>query len=389
MLRESLKKLKVSELKIEIRKVLANFKGFSKMKKSELIDVMIENESLFKHLDKPIDISKPTKTVVKKKAEETKKLKKEPTKYLSFVKEYRMDNNLSLKEAMKEIKDKGLYTAKSPAKPKLTEEQNQLRLDKRKVNKRVRPMLEEYQASINDGKQDKTLFVKLKKLIGMKKNKTQIKLRKVIKDRNMKLYNLLKELDIFENVDLEKEEATPVEKQVQKPVEKKEPEPTKPVEPIEPVEEEDPEKSLLEFRIIVEKFIKTPTEELNNKILDKLDLVDELDKNDEIRLNKALDRFEAGESAPKAPAPKAPAAKKTKKSPAKKAKSNLQKQKDKEEQDFKKDTPQFLKYKKNIEVFIKNRTDANYKKIDIDLGTEKTKSGRSWVTLYDRLGEKL
>ena len=128
MLKDILNKLRVSDLQNEIRKVLADFKGFKKMKKSELIEVMLENESLFKHLDKVDTTEFKKKTVPKPKGKiqkqrakdkpEKEKLKKEPTEYVKFVKKYRMDNNLSLKQAMTEIKEKGLYKAKTPSKPK-------------------------------------------------------------------------------------------------------------------------------------------------------------------------------------------------------------------------------------------------------------------------------
>ena len=108
MLKDVLQKLRVSDLQNEIRKVLADFKGFKNMKKSELIEVMLENESLFKHLDKvdTTEFKKATvpkaKGKIQKQREEDKpvkeKLKKEPTEYVKFVKQYRMKNNLSLKD---------------------------------------------------------------------------------------------------------------------------------------------------------------------------------------------------------------------------------------------------------------------------------------------------
>ena len=127
-LKDILQKLRVVDLQNEIRKVLTEFKGYKKFKKFELIEIMLDNESLFKHLEKldttefkKANVPKPKGKIQKARAEDKpqkEKLKKEPTDYVKFVKQYRMDNNLSLKDAMKEIKEKGLYTAKSPAKPK-------------------------------------------------------------------------------------------------------------------------------------------------------------------------------------------------------------------------------------------------------------------------------
>ena len=48
MLKDVLQKLRVSDLQNEIRKVLTEFKGFKKMTKGQLIEVMLENEFLFK-----------------------------------------------------------------------------------------------------------------------------------------------------------------------------------------------------------------------------------------------------------------------------------------------------------------------------------------------------
>jgi hypothetical protein len=78
------------------------------------------------------------------------------------------------------------------------------------------------------------------------------------------------------------------------------------------------------------------------------------------------------------------------KKPKKKEKSQfLQKVVAQEESEKEIDTPQFEKYKKDVENFVKNPTESNFNLIDIDLAGDKTKSGRSWFTLYDRLPEKL
>lgn len=306
MLKDVLQKLRVSDLQNEIRKVLSDFKGFKKMKKSELIEVMLENESLFKHLDK-VDttefkkktVPKPKGKIQKQRAEdkpEKEKLKKEPSEYVKFVKKYRMDNNLSLKDAMKEIKEKGLYKAKTPAKPKpkLNKEEKQQKEDN-SVRRGIKKKLVEYMKTVTDdpSTRDKTQFVKLKKIIG-KKTAVQNKKRLLLKNKSPNIYAKLKELNFFEDIDIDKEESKQIKKieKVKEPVK---------VEKVKEPEVSDDEKKLLEFKIIVEKFIKNPTEKLNDEILDKLELVDDLPKKDQDRLNKALDKFEEGEEEPEEP----------------------------------------------------------------------------------------
>ncbi len=219
VLKDILQKLRVSDLQNEIRKVLSSFKGFKNMKKSELIEVMLENESLFKHLDK-VDTSKFKKENVPKPKGKIQKqrdkdkpvkeeLKKEPTEYVKFVKKYRTENNLSLKDAMKEIKEKALYKAKTPAKPKvkLSKEEQKEREDKLS-RIRIKKKLVEYEKTVtNDpATRDKTQFLKLKKIIG-KKTPIQKKKRLMLREKIPKMYKKLKELNFFEDLDIEKEES--------------------------------------------------------------------------------------------------------------------------------------------------------------------------------------
>ena len=74
-MRDILSKMKVAELKKEISKT--NIKGYSKMKKSELIDLMVKNKEKFTHLSKgaPAPKVEPAKAKPKKKAEPKKKVK--------------------------------------------------------------------------------------------------------------------------------------------------------------------------------------------------------------------------------------------------------------------------------------------------------------------------
>jgi len=387
MLKDVLQKLRVSDLQNEIRKVLTEFKGFKKMKKSELIAVMLENESLFKHLDKvdttefkKANVPKPKGKVQKARVEDKpskEKLKKEPSEYVRFVKEHRMKNNLTLKQAMSDIKEKGLYKAKTPAKPKkkLNKEEQKLKDDKKSRNN-IRKKLVEYEKTVtNDpATRNKTQFLQLKKIIG-KNTPIQRKKRHMIRTTNFKLYNSLKQLNLFEDIDTDKEE---------KPIKlkdddfsylgitneeaeellgiKKEKAPSKKLslddmikkskqlkqdirdledkknlvkktsdiadkirseitdnkeklilldrkikegkdkledEVIKQKEAEDNKqkiKDLVEFKKDVKKFIKKPTEELNDKILDNLDLLDELTDKMKATLEKALDRFEESQN---------------------------------------------------------------------------------------------
>ena len=227
-LKDILQKLRVVDLQNEIRKVLTEFKGYKKFKKFELIEIMLDNESLFKHLEKldttefkKANVPKPKGKIQKARAEDKpqkEKLKKEPTDYVKFVKQYRMDNNLSLKDAMKEIKEKGLYTAKSPAKPKkkLSKDEENERAEKLSRS-RIRKKLVEYEKTVTDdpATRDKTQFLKLKKIIG-KKTAVQKKKRLMLREKLPKLYNKLKELNFFEDLDIEKEESKQIKKKEEK-----------------------------------------------------------------------------------------------------------------------------------------------------------------------------
>jgi len=392
-LKDVLQKLRVVDLQNEIRKVLADFKGFKNMTKSQLIEVMLENESLFKHLEKldttkfkKENVPKPKGKIQKQRAEDKpvkEKLKKEPNDYVKFVKQYRMENNLSLKDAMKEIKEKGLFKAKTPAKPKkkLTKEEEEVR-KQNKIIRDIRKKFLEYEKTVTDdpARRDKGKFLQLKKIIG-KNTPVQKKRRKLLREKTPKLYQRLKELNFFEDINIEKEEPKKEEPKKEEP--KKEEPDVKPNEKVEATkkpkkekkkkpkkkpkkeltldemkerikklknenesiderideldrfqdksnaekkelqelrdrrdenkkeirdlddkifvleekqkEEEEEEKKLLQFKINVEKFIKKPTQALNDEIIEFLDLVDELSEKDQDRLNKALDKFEAGE----------------------------------------------------------------------------------------------
>ena len=56
-MRDVLSKMKVAELKKEVSKT--NIKGYSKMKKSELIDLMVKNKDKFSHLNPKKHKKKP------------------------------------------------------------------------------------------------------------------------------------------------------------------------------------------------------------------------------------------------------------------------------------------------------------------------------------------
>jgi len=79
----------------------------------------------------------------------------------------------------------------------------------------------------------------------------------------------------------------------------------------------------------------------------------------------------------------------SKKDMEKKVEKRVASKKEEQKKAFEMDTPQFNKYKKDIETFIKTPNKINFNKIDIDLGLTKTKSGKPWNTLYDRLDDEL
>ena len=74
-MRDVLSKMKVAELKKEVSKT--NIKGYSKMKKSELIDLMVKNKDKFSHLKPKKHKKKPPlkkfKIVGEKKASAVEK----------------------------------------------------------------------------------------------------------------------------------------------------------------------------------------------------------------------------------------------------------------------------------------------------------------------------
>jgi len=390
MLKDILNKLRISDLQKEVRLVQLKFKGFAKLNKQKLIELMLKNENMFKHLEnlKPENIKniavKPKGKIQKERAENKpikEKLKKEPTEYVRFVKKYRMDNNLSLKQAMKEIKEKGLYKAKTPAKlkKKLSKDEEIERANKLS-RIRIKKKLVEYMKTVTDdpATRDKTQFLKLKKIIG-KKTPVQKKKRLMIREKLPKLYNKLKELNFFEDIDLDKEDSKQIKKveKVEKidpndfsylgitneeaeellGIKKKSNKSNKPetltmikqklnklnillndledsisnfpknrnddennkrikllnkkadlLDNIKLVKNklrdmEDEDMNIDQFKIIVKKFIKQPTEKLNEEILDNMDLIEELSEKETDNLNKALDRFEEGDEEP-TPAPK-------------------------------------------------------------------------------------
>jgi len=80
-LENKLKKMKVVELRKEISKISKNFRGFSKMRKADLINVMVKNSKLFMHLLKD-EVSNEEKLLEKKKQllEKKKELKSKKEK---------------------------------------------------------------------------------------------------------------------------------------------------------------------------------------------------------------------------------------------------------------------------------------------------------------------
>ena len=261
---------------------------------------------------------------------------------------------------------------------KLNKEEQKLKDDKKSRNN-IRKKLVEYEKTVtNDpATRNKTQFLQLKKIIG-KNTPIQRKKRHMIRTTNFKLYNSLKQLNLFEDIDTDKEEK-PIKEDKLKDDDfsylgitneeaeellgiKKEKAPSKKLslddmikkskqlkqdirdleekknsvkktsdiadkirseitdnkeklilldrkikegkdkledEVIKQKEAEDNKqkiKDLVEFKKDVKKFIKKPTEELNDKILDNLDLLDELTDKMKATLEKALDRFEESQN---------------------------------------------------------------------------------------------
>lgn len=80
-MRDILSKMKVADLKKEISKT--NIKGYSKMKKSELIDLMVKNKEKFSHLSKGAPA--PKVEPAKAKPAKAKRAKKPPLKKSQVV----------------------------------------------------------------------------------------------------------------------------------------------------------------------------------------------------------------------------------------------------------------------------------------------------------------
>lgn len=153
-------------------------------------------------------------------------------------------------------------------------------------------------------------------------------------------------------------------------------------EPEEPSKEDIKEGKLL-LKMINEFKIK-PTQKLLDDINNKAEFIDYIPDSEKVfdELRIEIKKFKQSKKKGKSESkkPEAKKEKKVDKLPEKLAA--------KKAEQMKIDTPQFNTYKINVERFIKNPTDQNHEKINIDL-INKTKSGANWATLLDRLGDKL
>jgi hypothetical protein len=279
MLQVILKKMKVSELKQEIRMVLKDFKGFSKMKKRDLIEVMLENEELFKHLDIPeakpsedkkdkkqrkqikvVSFEEPSedkpedKDKPEAKPSDQPKKKREPSEYVKFIAQYRKKNDLSLKDAMKEDKQKGLYVAKTPAKKQSKKEPK--KEDKKEDPNSLSSMnrkLKELTDLIDD--MEKTIDSFPKKL-----NKEQDKDRTKLVNRRAKLIDNEKKLKLDIR---DKEDSGEVD-----------------------------DDKLDEFKKLVNKFIKKPSKKLFEDINLEYGMAEDLPEKLFDKLEQAMDNYE-------------------------------------------------------------------------------------------------
>ena len=268
-----LKKMKVSELKQEIRMVLKDFKGFSTMKKKDLIEVMLENEELFKHLDKseakPSEDKKEKKKIKSVSFEKPSDKKRAPSDYVKFIAKYRKENDLSLKQAMQEVKEKGLYVAKTPAKKQ----------SKKEEPKKEEPKKEEPKKDPNSLSSMKSKLKDLTDLIDdleitidsfpKKLNKEEDKSKTKLVNKRAKLIDTEKKLKLEIR---DKEDSGEVD-----------------------------DDKLDEFKKLVNKFIKKPSKKLYEDVNLDYDQADDLPEKLFDKLEQAMNKYEEGL---KKPAPK-------------------------------------------------------------------------------------
>ncbi len=342
-----LQKMKVGDLKKEISK--QNIKGYSKLKKAEIIKLMTDRPDRFKYLllqnmEQKKELLKD-KVKLKEAKEKMKKLtaKKIPAKKAQQAEVIKPKPK---REPMipKIIKTKtGVVTVKPK---KLSKEEQQTQEDKLS-RKRIKKKLIEYEKTLSDdpATRDKRQFLQLKKIIGLKST-IQKKKRRMIREEDIKLYEKLKKLNFFESIDIDKEEIKPIKPKKEEPKEEsKEKE-------IKPKKEKEPEPKTLKEMEKKETKLDNLIKNVEDTIYGfKSKLTDEQDKQRTKLVNQKIDLQEERILLKK-------------KIVNEKDRLYNEKQKENDKKEEKEKKEGIKKIKKVVEDFIKNPTEELLQDID-------------------------
>ena len=245
-LMDILKQMKVSDLKKEISKQNKDFKGYSKMKKQDVIELMLKQEDKFKYL---------LKSAVKAEVKAEVKKSRPPIKITNFVepkKKVKFESVLGKATKKSRVPLKGkiiLPVKKTPMKASIIKSKPEVKPSKKKL----------------DMSKDELLLERLLKDEVVLKQKLEMSSKKTRLDDNANL--LENKMKIFE---LEDKIAGTNEKK-RAIIEKK---------------------TQATFTKIVKDFIKNPNQDLLDVIDDQFDRVDELDQKLVDKLERAISKFE-------------------------------------------------------------------------------------------------
>jgi len=342
-----LQKMKVADLKKEISK--QNIKGYSKLKKAEIIKIMTDRPDKFKYLLlQNMNQKKELLQNTVKLKEAKEKIQKLTAKKIPAKKAQQAEviKPKPKREPMipKIIKTKtGIVTVKPK---KLSKEEQQTQEDKLS-RLRIKKKLIEYEKTLSDdpATRDKRQFTQLKKIIG--KNSTiQKKKRRMIRDEDIKLYEKLKKLNFFESIDIDKEEIKPIKPKKEEPKEEsKEKE-------IKPKKEKEPEPKTLKEMEKKETKLDNLIKNVEDTIYGfKSKLTDEQDKQRTKLVNQKIDLQEERILLKK-------------KIVNEKDRLYNEKQKENDKKEEKKEEEGIKKIKKVVEDFIKNPTEELLQDID-------------------------
>jgi len=342
-----LQKMKVADLKKEISK--QNIKGYSKLKKAEIIKIMTDRPDKFKYLLlQNMNQKKELLQNTVKLKEAKEKIQKLTAKKIPAKKAQQAEviKPKPKREPMipKIIKTKtGIVTVKPK---KLSKEEQQTQEDKLS-RLRIKKKLIEYEKTLSDdpATRDKRQFTQLKKIIG--KNSTiQKKKRRMIRDEDIKLYEKLKKLNFFESIDIDKEEIKPIKPKKEEPKEEsKEKE-------IKQKKEKEPEPKTLKEMEKKETKLDNLIKNVEDTIYGfKSKLTDEQDKQRTKLVNQKIDLQEERILLKK-------------KIVNEKDRLYNEKQKENDKKEEKKEEEGIKKIKKVVEDFIKNPTEELLQDID-------------------------